>query len=286
MREPPGEDDICWAAVASCSSQRRKSSGSSAASRAASPCRRGRRNRRRRLCAREPRCPQGGNAAHSRPPAAGQLRHLDARPGVLKFARPSRRRRLAAHCPRRNWLVSGLFGTWGRSDLASLRTKAEDHGDHFLVNGQKIWTSYADKADWIFCSCAPTLRRSSRRAFPSFSSTWRPRASRRGRSCSSPASHRSVKRSSKRRGPEGKPGRSAQSPLGRHQILLTHEREIIAGGGSLYDIHALDRELLAGQGRKLTDPILRAEIARTAVDTSASEAARQRYLAEAAGDGK
>src|ERR1700761_2471905 len=37
------------------------------------------------------------------------------------------------------------------SDLASLQTKAEDKGDHFLINGQKIWTSYADKADWIFC---------------------------------------------------------------------------------------------------------------------------------------
>ena len=36
-------------------------------------------------------------------------------------------------------------------DLASLATRADDKGDHYIINGQKVWTSYADKSDWIFC---------------------------------------------------------------------------------------------------------------------------------------
>ena len=73
-------------------------------------------------------------------------------PALLEFATEEQKKEhLPAIVKGEVWWCQGYSEPGSGSDLASLSTKAVEEGDEYVINGQKIWTSYADKADKIFC---------------------------------------------------------------------------------------------------------------------------------------
>jgi alkylation response protein AidB-like acyl-CoA dehydrogenase len=106
----------------------------------------------------------GGLSSHEARVLQQELKRIGARPALMSFGismlgpvllQYGTEAQKQEHVPKIvrgeiRW-CQGYSEPGAGSDLAGLQTRAADMGDHYLVNGSKIWTSYADKADWMFC---------------------------------------------------------------------------------------------------------------------------------------
>jgi alkylation response protein AidB-like acyl-CoA dehydrogenase len=171
------------------------------------------------------------------------------------------------------------------SDLASLATSADDAGDHYVVNGQKVWTSYADKADWIFCLVRTD--RTTKQGGISFvlfdmespGVLTKPILLISGYSPFCETFFDDVKVPKKNRVHDENKGWDVA------KYLLGHEREMISGMG----LGESGRDTLASgalatigtdDAGRLADPLLRAEIARFQVRARAFAAMSERFIDE------
>lgn len=86
------------------------------------------------------------------PPYANEIGLKLLGPALLEFGTEEQKQRYVAKIlsAEEIW-CQGYSEPGAGSDLASLATRAERVGDEYLVNGSKIWTTYATQADWIFC---------------------------------------------------------------------------------------------------------------------------------------
>ena len=205
-------------------------------------------------------------------------------PALLKFGTDAQK---AEHLPKIargeiRW-CQGYSEPGAGSDLASLKAKAEDKGDHYIVNGQKVWTSYADKADWIFCLVRTdnTGKKHHGISFVLFDMETdgveaRPIKLISGRSPFCETFLSDVKVLKKNLVGEEHKGWSIA------KYLLTHEREMIGNiEGATRPLHEIAAASLGLQDGKLADPMLRAKVAELEIDEWAFNLTMKRKLAEA-----
>ena len=174
------------------------------------------------------------------------------------------------------------------SDLAALRTRAELHGDHYVVNGIKTWTSYAHIADWMFCivRTESTARRQDGISFllidmRSPGVSVQPIVTLDGRhSTLNTVTLTDVRVPVEQRvGQEGQGWRYAKG-------LLTHERTGLAyvadSTRRLRRLRETAARTATGAGRLIDDPLFAAKLAEVEIDLMALEITELRTLAETA----
>ena len=200
-------------------------------------------------------------------------------PALLKYGSEAQKKRFLPEIARGEirW-CQGYSEPGAGSDLASLQTKCEDKGDHWLVNGQKVWTSYADKADWIFCLVrtdpqAPKHQGISFLLFDMASPgvSTRPILLISGYSPFCETFFDDVKV------PKDQLVGDLNKGWDVAKYLLGHEREMISGMGLGGQTGSLGEAL---KEAVKADPVLRADVARFDVDSLAFRAMSERFIDE------
>ena len=200
-------------------------------------------------------------------------------PALLKYGNEEQKKRFLTEIARGEirW-CQGYSEPGAGSDLAGLQTKAEDKGDHYLVNGQKVWTSYADQADWIFC----LVRTSSESKHGGISFllfdmespgvSTKPILLISGNSPFCETFFDDVKV------PKDQLVGELNKGWDVAKYLLGHEREMISGMGLGSGIGTGASGVMLGPVAKPDDPLLRAEIAAFDVDALAFAAMSERFI--------
>ena len=200
-------------------------------------------------------------------------------PALLKYGSEAQKKRFLPEIARGEirW-CQGYSEPGAGSDLASLQTKCEDKGDYWLVNGQKVWTSYADKADWIFCLVrtdpqAPKHQGISFLLFDMASPgvSTRPILLISGYSPFCETFFDDVKV------PKDQLVGDLNKGWDVAKYLLGHEREMISGMGLGGQTGSLGEAL---KEAVKADPVLRADVARFDVDSLAFRAMSERFIDE------